>query len=195
MQNLPLLKDSTTGEYIPLALDPYYFLRVAETIVNNGGVLPAIDSMRILAEPAGPKKFTDEILPQTVILLWKSANIFGEYSLQYIHNLYPVIFFILGLVVYFFLISYLTNSKIIALLSSFLIAIIPSYLYRTMAGFSDHEAIGMFAFFLTLLVYSVSMNYLEKQKEYTKKNQIKIYILGLCTAFATALTIASWGGI
>jgi len=192
LQNLPLLKDSTTGEYIPLALDPYYFLRVAETIVDNGGVLPTIDSMRVLE---GGAEFTNEILPKAVILLWKCANVFGDYSIQYIHNLYPVIFFILGLVVYFFLISYLTNSKIIALLSSFLIAIIPSYLYRTMAGFSDHEAIGMFAFFLTLLVYSVSMNYLEKQKEYTKKNQIKIYILGLCTAFATALTIASWGGV
>jgi len=27
VQNLPLLKDSTTGEYIPLALDPFYELQ------------------------------------------------------------------------------------------------------------------------------------------------------------------------
>ena len=25
LQNLPLLKDHTTGEHIPLALDPFYF--------------------------------------------------------------------------------------------------------------------------------------------------------------------------
>ena len=35
IQNLPLLKDQTTGETIPLALDPYYFLRVSELIVET----------------------------------------------------------------------------------------------------------------------------------------------------------------
>ena len=45
LQNLPNLIDSTTGEYIPLALDPFYFLRVAETMVSDGG-LPTFDSMR-----------------------------------------------------------------------------------------------------------------------------------------------------
>ena len=37
LQNLDLLKDSTTGKYIPLALDPFYFLRLAETIVAFEG--------------------------------------------------------------------------------------------------------------------------------------------------------------
>ena len=45
LQNLPLLIDQTTGAYIPLALDPFYFLRIAETIVEQGG-LPSIDPMR-----------------------------------------------------------------------------------------------------------------------------------------------------
>ena len=61
LQNLPLLKDSTTGEYIPLALDPFYFLRIAETI-NQQGSLPAIDTMR---SPSAEVKFSNEILPQT----------------------------------------------------------------------------------------------------------------------------------
>jgi len=29
LQNLPLLKDQTTGNSIPLALDPFYFLRLS----------------------------------------------------------------------------------------------------------------------------------------------------------------------
>ena len=31
------LIDSTTGDYIPLALDPYYFLRISETLIQNNG--------------------------------------------------------------------------------------------------------------------------------------------------------------
>jgi asparagine N-glycosylation enzyme membrane subunit Stt3 len=45
LQNLSLLKDSTTGEFIPTALDPFYFLRIAKTIIEQGS-LPASDSMR-----------------------------------------------------------------------------------------------------------------------------------------------------
>ena len=160
LQNLPLLKDATTGEYIPLALDPYYFLRLAETI-NEQGSLPAFDVMRHSAIQTG---FTDEILPQVVVLLHKISNFFGEYSLQYVHVLYPVIFFVLGLITFFFLIYVLTNSKLIALISSAFLSVIPLYLHRTQAGFADHDSIGIFAFFLTLLVYSLALKYLDKNE-------------------------------
>ena len=33
VQPLPNLKDQTTGEYTPLALDPYYFLRDRKSVV------------------------------------------------------------------------------------------------------------------------------------------------------------------
>jgi len=192
LQNLPLLKDSTTGEYIPLALDPFYFLRIAETIVEQGS-LPEFDGMRIRADSVG---FTKEILPQAVVYMWKIANVFGNYSIQYIDVISPVVFFILGLIIFFFLIYSLTNSKITALLSSFFLAIAPSYLYRTMAGFSDHESIGMFAFFTTLLVYSYSLKFLEKEKTRTKnKHLFKIISLSAILGFLTTLTIVSWGGI
>ena len=191
VQNLPLLKDSTTGEYIPLALDPFYFLRIAETLEINDGTLPEFDVMR---QPFNIS-WSPEILPKTIVLMYKIGNIFGNYSLQYIDVIYPVIFFILGLIVFFFLIYTLTKSKIIALLSSAFLAFIPSYLYRTMAGFADHEPIGMFAFFLTLLVFSLGLKYLEKDSSNNKKGLIKVIGLGLLVGFATALTIASWGGV
>ncbi len=189
LQNLPLLKDSTTGEYIPLALDPFYFLRLAETSMELGG-LPAYDIMR-----AGKNiRFMDEILPDVLVFMHKIGNVFSEVSLQYIDVIYPVVFFILGLIVFFFLIYFLTKSKIIALLSSAFLAFIPSYLYRTMAGFSDHEAIGMFAFFLALLCFSLALKFLDKQE---KKNKvlIKTVLFGLLVGFTSAFTIASWSGI
>jgi asparagine N-glycosylation enzyme membrane subunit Stt3 len=191
IQNLDLLKDSTTGESIPLALDPFYFLRVAETIVDNGGELPEADIMRVKSTPTG---FTKEILPQVTVLMWKTANIFGDYSIQHIHNLYPVVFFILGLIIFFLLTWHLSNSKMTAFIGSFMLAVIPSYLYRTLAGFADHEAIGIFAFLLTLLAYSFSLNYLYKRKS-EKSSIIKDYSGEILIGLLTAFTIISWGGI
>ncbi len=194
LQNLPLLKDSTTGEYLPLALDPFYFLRVAETIIEQGG-LPDVDAMRY---PSASVGFTNEILPQAVIFLYKISSVFDkEITLRFVDVISPVIFFALGLIVFFFLVYVLTKSKATALISSIFLAIIPTYLYRTLAGFADHESIGMFAFFLTLLCYGLALKFLKKlgRLDSKKKALIKTIIWGLIVGFVSAFTIAAWGGI
>ena len=38
-RNLPLLIDSTTGKYIPLALDPHAFLRYVKFSLEYGGLM------------------------------------------------------------------------------------------------------------------------------------------------------------
>jgi len=152
VQNLDLLKDPTTGENIPLALDPFYFLRLAETIVEQGS-LPEYDNMRY---PSLKVAFNQEIMPQAVIFLWKIGKIFdGDVTLRFINVLSPVIFFALALIAFFFLIFFLTRSRTIALISSAFLAFHPAFLYRTLSGFSDHEAIGIFAFFVAMLAYSL----------------------------------------
>jgi len=186
LQNLPNLIDQTSGEYIPLALDPFYFLRIAETMVENGG-LSDIDVMRYPSLELG---FTNELTPRAVVFLYKVSNTFGDYSIQYIDVISPVIFFILGLTAFFFLTYVLTNSKWAALLGSAFLAFTPAYLYRTMAGFSDHESLGMFAFFSVMLIYALSLKYLEKNK----LNYIKTTLFSLLVAFLTFFTITSWGG-
>jgi len=188
LQNLELLKDSTTGEYMPLALDPFYFLRVAETIVNEGG-LPAFDNMRY---PFLQVEFSNEILPQVLTFMYKIGHGFDNtITIQFIDVIYPVIFFALGLVAFFFLILILTKSKITAAISSFLLAIIPAYLYRTMAGFADHEALGMFFAFLAFLCYGLAIKFLEKND----KSNRKTILWGALAGFVSAFTILSWGGI
>ena len=189
LQNISLLKDSTTGEYIPLALDPFYFLRIAETILEQGG-LPEVDVMRY---PSANLGFTHGILPQTVVFLYKVVSVFDkDVTIQFVDIISPVIFFALGLIVFFFLIYFLTKSKTTALISSAFLAFIPPYLYRTLAGFSDHEAIGIFAFFLVLLVYGFSLKFLEKQRG--KRDVIKILLFGLLIGFLSAFIVAAWGG-
>lgn len=185
-QNLPLLKDSTSGKTIPLALDPYYFLRMAETIIDQGG-LPEVDSMRY---PAANVGFTEEILPQVLVILYKIMNVLGDYSIGFVNVISPVIFFAAGLIAFFFLIYALTKSKIGALLGSAFLSFIPSYLYRTMAGFSDHEAIGMLSLFLVFLVFAYAMKFLDKKD----KSWLKTIGWALLVALLTAFSVSSWGG-
>ena len=133
--NIPTLKDVTTGEYLTADLDAFYFLRVARTIVDTGGNLPQYDLMRY---PSLNLPFSNELLPSALVFIYKILNTFSsKITLQFVDVIYPVIFFILSMVVFFFLVLKLTKSKTSALISSFFLAIIPAYLFRTMAGVSD----------------------------------------------------------
>ncbi|MBU3923739.1 MAG: hypothetical protein KJ592_02385 [Nanoarchaeota archaeon] len=189
LSNWDLLTDSTTGEKIPIALDPYYFLRVAETIVATDGNMPEFDEMRI---PGFNTKWHPEIMPRVVVWMWQASGVFGDYSLRAVNIFSPVLFFGIGLILFFFLVYVLTNSKFAAVLASAFLAFTPAYLYRTMAGFSDHEAIGMVAFFATMLAFSLSFKYLNKLK---KKDYVRVGLFGILVGFLSAFTIVGWGGV
>jgi asparagine N-glycosylation enzyme membrane subunit Stt3 len=189
VSNWNLLTDSTTGEKIPLALDPLYFLRVAETIVENDGVLPEFDEMRF--NPERKAGWHPEIMPRVIVWMHNTANIFGDYSLRNVDILSPVIFFGAGFILFFFLTYVLTKKKSLALLASAFLAFNPAYLYRTMAGFSDHESIGMVGFFLAILIYSLGLLYIEKKKT----GPLGAGIFGAVVAMATLLNYASWSGV
>ncbi len=188
VSGLSNLVDPTTGDYTPLALDPYYFLRVSETLVENGGALPEVDEMRYPSLESG---WTNEILPQSTVIIYKIMKIFNpETTLRYANVLNPVIFFGLGLVVFFFLVNLLVKNKTVALSATFILSIIPPYLYRTLVGFSDHESIGMFGFFLAIFIFSLGLYCLEK-----RKSSFKIpLILGVLAGISTMFAIAAWGG-
>lgn len=187
LSNLPLLVDETTGENIPLALDPFYFLRMAEMKLELGG-LPEHDPFRIADIGIG---WSEEILPEVILGMYKVWNVFGDYSIQYVDVICPVVFFILGLLVFFFLSYLLTKSKLVALISSGFLAFSTAYLYRTMAGFSDHESVGMFAFLLSIFILTLSLKYLSREKI----NLLYSGAFGLVTGLGSAFVIASWGGV
>ncbi|MCH8945297.1 MAG: hypothetical protein IIA85_00020 [Nanoarchaeota archaeon] len=183
--NLDLLKDSTTEEYIPLALDPYYFLRVSETYVANDGILPEIDPLR---SPSINVAWHPEIMPKVVYLMYKGVGIFNsKVTIQYMMVISPVVFFVIGLFIFFLMSYVLSKRKSIALTATTILAFAPSYLYRTMAGFSDHEAIGMIAIFSFFLIYVLSLKYFEKNWKY-------VIIGGLTSGFMVAFVLATWGG-
>src|SRR6056297_1192946 len=183
------LIDETTGDYTPLAFDPYYFLRISETLLEIGGNLPEIDSMR---SPHLGVTWHNEILPDTTVLIYKTIKPFNpEATLNFANVLNPVIFFVLGLIAFFILSWILTKNKWIALIASTILTLIPPYLYRTLAGFSDHESIGMFGFFLALMFFSIGLFYLDKKKP----SPYKSGALGLAAGLMTVFSIATWGGV
>jgi len=193
IQNLSLLHDATTGKYIPLALDPFYWLRMAQTIVQHGS-LPAIDPYRIIQGGVG---FSPELLPKAIAGLYGFLHFFNQnVTVGFADVIYPVIAFAIGLILFYFLVYTLTKSKVTSLISSAFLAIIPTYLYRTMAGFSDHDALGTFMFFGTILVYAIGLKWLNKEKEGSNRKMLVISgLFGAAVGFLSALTLASWGGI
>ena len=178
LQNLELLE----WRY-PLGLDPYIFLRYARAIVEDGGLMD-IDMMRNY--PLGFDVTRETLMvSHIVVILFKIMKPFiPGLTLEMVHILYPVIFFALGALFFYLLNKELFCEKT-ALLATGLLVIIPSYLFRTMAGFADKEAIGMF-FMLSALTFTV-----KSIKPNTRTRKIVYASLsGLMTGFMAM----SWGG-
>ncbi|GAG49958.1 unnamed protein product, partial [marine sediment metagenome] len=97
---------------------------------------------------------------------------------------YPVFCFIIAMVFFFLAIKKLFNTKI-ALLSTAFLAVVPTFLYRTMAGFSDKEPLAMMLLFMTFYFFTLAW-----QSKKTKQNIIFGAIAGVTTAFTTM----AWGG-
>lgn len=184
LSNLGNLKDATTGNYTAADPDALYFQRLAHVVLEHGN-LNGVDGLRA---PGTNITYLKEFNPYFIVGIYKVVKIFSSgVNLDIISMISPVIFFILGLIVFFFLILYLTKSKLVGLLSSAFLAFSPAYLFRTMAGVLDHDALGMLGFFTTLLVFSVSIKKFEKSQ---KNTILWASLLGIVSAFA----MGTWAG-
>ena len=164
------------GKYL-LGLDPYYYLRQSTEILSYGK-LPFPDLMR--NAPFGIEKGFD-LFPYFLAYFSKFMSIFGLTQLES-HIIYPPIFMVLSLIPLYFFVKLIFDKKI-ALLSVLILSILPSYIFRTMSGFSDHESISMFFIFSAL--------YFLARAEKLKSNKKYIYTsLGAIFTFLMAIT---WG--
>ncbi|MFH1456002.1 MAG: STT3 domain-containing protein [archaeon] len=177
--NLPYL-----AKEFPLALDPFIFLRYAQ-YVNEYGSFPAIDMLRYY--PIGWTNFSEfRIITYFIVYLYKFLHLFiPSMTLEYAHILYPPIMFIVGAFFFFLLVKKIFDWRV-GLLSTAFLTVIPLYLYRTMAGFSDKEAFAMAIFFLALYLFVVAM------MEKNLKTKLVYGFLGGCV---TAIVGLSWGGV
>jgi asparagine N-glycosylation enzyme membrane subunit Stt3 len=184
LSNVSILKDSTTGEYLSNDLDSLYFYREAETQLNLS-YLPEIDKLK---SPAYNVGWVKELIDNTLIWNYKILKIFSpNITFNYSATISAPIFFAVGLILFFILCLLLTKSKIASLISCAFLAYAPGFLFRSIAGFYDHDHIGVFALFV-LIIFSV-LGIKNFEKNY--KNTI---LWGAIIGFSTALVLASWGG-
>ncbi|MFA4960764.1 MAG: STT3 domain-containing protein [Candidatus Pacearchaeota archaeon] len=185
ISNWDLLVDQTTGEKIPSDLDAFYFLRITETLSENGS-LPQYDNFRY--SPGFQTGWHPEIMPNLIILMQKFVS--PWYEVRDVFLASPVIFFMITLIVLFILTYIITKSKLAAVLASAFLGFTPAYLMRTMGGFTDHDAVGIMALLICFLIYYLSLKTIDKKN----KNYYPL-IFGFLTGLATVFTIATWGGI
>ncbi len=188
-RNLPLLHDVTTGRYIPgPEADTYVFLRYVEYIVQNGHLMAA-DCMRYFpwcyGGAYGGNMNEYSFLSYFIAYLYKFWHFFNSsITVQYAHVMYPVISFVIALVFFFLLVKKLFDYKI-ALLASAFLTLVPAYLHRTIAGFSDKESLG-FIFMFAAFYFFVCAWQNEKIK--------KAIIFGALSGLSSGLMGLVWGG-
>ena len=185
IQNINLLKDQTTNDYIPADLDAMLFDSYAKIIVKEGS-LPDIDYKRNY--PFGVDlRYIDSGTAYFSAYLYKILKVFNpEITVSLTHSvLYPVIATILGSI-FFFLLIRLIFGNLTALLATAFLNVMPAYLTRTVSGFSDKEPLGM------LLIYAVLYFYL---KSFKAEKTFLVVIFAVISGFLTGLLSLSWGGV
>ncbi len=185
-RNLNFLKDATTGDYIPLALDPHLFFKYAKEIVETGS-LAAQDMTRFVPEGIATAKYL--FVSSFIASFYKVLHFFNpEVTIGYADIIYPVVCFAIALIFFYLLVRELFDVKV-ALLATLFLSVIPAFLQRTMAGFADHEALGVMLMFMALFCFVKGW----KEKE-TKKGNQKSLAWSLAAGTFTGLMGLGWGG-
>ncbi|MDO8628487.1 MAG: STT3 domain-containing protein [Nanoarchaeota archaeon] len=150
-QNFGLLKDATTGDYISAELDSTLFLRYAEYIVEHGA-LPAVDMMRFV--PVGADlSLIGTFTSYFVAYLYYVLHTFdSSVTVAYADIVYPIVAMALSTLFLFLLVRRLLG-KWVALLSALFLTIIPTFLFRSTGGSSDHDILGMLFFLMVMYLY------------------------------------------
>lgn len=181
-RNIWLLKDITTEKYVPLALDPHLFLKYAKYIVEYGQLL-VHDPTRFV--PFGTSTINYVFMSYFLAYLYKAINfIFPNTTLEYVDIIYPVICFIGAMIFFFLLVRRLFNWKV-ALLATLFLSIVPAFIHRTLAGFSDHEALGTMLMFMAMYFYVIG---------WQSKTNKKAILMGVLAGIFTGFMGLSWGG-
>jgi len=192
----PGLWDITTNDYtLGPDLDPFLFLRYAK-LIDATGSIPEIDTMRY--SPLGYDTSGEtKLLSYMIFFTYKGINYISvtSYSMEYTAAIFPVIMFILTILVFFFFVKELflhkkENNKFkayaIASISTFFLIVIPSLLARTVAGIPEKESAGFFFMFLAFYLFILS---------WKKESIIKTSVYGVLAGIATALMGLIWGGV
>ncbi|KYC49805.1 MAG: Oligosaccharyl transferase STT3 subunit [Candidatus Methanofastidiosum methylothiophilum] len=144
-----------------LGYDPYFFLREATYYLLGG--LPKIDPMA----PTVVRSFVAEDLQGLPILTSMISRVTGIDLLK-VHMYLPIFIGIIGAILMYFVALKAWENKYVAVISSFFLAIMPAFIYRTAGGGMWKDTVGSFFFILFMLIAL----FIIKEKE---RNKIIIY--------------------
>ncbi len=167
----------------PVGLDEFLYLRYAQYIIDHGKLM-VMDHLRYF--PFGAEMSNETvILPYFIAYLYKILHFFDKViTLAQVDLWYPVICFVIAMIFFYLLIKALTNYKV-ALVSTALLAVIPTFIFRTMAGLSDKEPLAIMFLFAAMYFYVIAW-----QSEKIKKAILFAVIAGI----STGLMALAWGG-
>lgn len=190
--NLDKLRDITTGTWtLGPDLDPFLFLRWAKYIIEHGSLM-TVDAMRYV--PVGYDTRGELILhPYMIAWFHKIATYFGSQSVTESAVLYPVFFFAITVIAFFFMVRKMfvdelgeKAANIIALIASFFFTVIPSLLPRTIAGIPEKESAAFFFMFAAFYFFISSWK--------AKKNVAR-YSFAVLAGLSTGAMALVWGGV
>lgn len=189
---VPYLWDITRDNWtLGPDLDPFFFLRWAKIIVEQGA-LPIIDYMRYV--PLGYNTYdSTTLLPGLIAYLYKFLHFFTDkVTIEYAAVIFPVIASVLTVIGFFFLVRKIFEfkgkkiSNLIALVASVFLVTLPSLLSRTIAGIPEKESIAFALMFFAFYFFLCSW----------KSDKIwKIISLGILAGFFTGMMALIWGGV
>ncbi len=137
------------------AFDPWYNLRETEFILENGfgAWFGWYDTSTWVPFGRNIPQSSYPGIPFTAALMYLALHaVFIPIDLMTLVVIFPAIMGVFGVLAMYAL-GTEVGSKEVGLFSAFFIAIIPAYTQRTIAGFFDNEAIGIFAILLTLFFF------------------------------------------
>lgn len=183
-RSLPFLIDATTGDYFPSDPDAIGILRYVRYLLEHGQLMD-IDYMRFY--PMGYANVEEFSLLTHLIAYWyKILHFFvPSATVGYADVIYPAAAFVVALVFFFLLVRKAFNWKV-ALVASAFLTVIPAYLFRTLSGVSDKEAMAMIFFYFSLYAFLAFI--LEPSK-------IKSWIFTIVGGLAMGGLWWMWGGI
>jgi dolichyl-diphosphooligosaccharide--protein glycosyltransferase len=137
------------------AFDPWYNFREVQYIIENGfqAWFGWYDTSTWVPIGRNIPRSSYPGIPFTTALMYLALQGVGIHiDLMTVAVLFPAIMGVFGVIAMYFL-GVEVASKEIGLFAAFFMAIIPAYTQRTIAGFFDNEAIGIFAIILVLFFF------------------------------------------
>ncbi len=190
----PGLWDITTNNWaLGPDLDPWLFLRYADIIVEKGS-LPTVDYMRNV--PLGfPTINERDLLPYMIAWNYQIFHFINpKLNIEFGSAVFPVVMFFFTIISFFLFVREVfirknkeswNKANIIAIISTFLMVVIPDFLSRTVAGIPEKESAAFFFMFLTFYLFL---------KSWKSEKIIGVIIFSSLAGISTGMMHMIWGG-